>query len=190
MRLWFGRVRRMRAPDYATAIEVLGLAVWVEVALRVMPFSRLLERLKHHSPHVTASGDEYQRLLRYVAVAYGVLPFPATCLRRSVVLYGLLERRGVASRVCFGVAKSGSVLDAHAWVECDGVTRDSGSLHFTALAPPAGHVVQLLQVVLRLNPFRRDDREHLAREARARERHVHAAGQAGVHPVLEVDANR
>jgi len=144
MRLWFGRVRRMRAPDYATAIEVLALAVWVEVALSVMLFSRLLERLKHHSPHFTISDAEYQRLLRFVVVAYDVLPFPATCLRRSVVLYGLLERRGVASRVCFGVTKSGSALDAHAWVECDGVTRDSGSLHFTALAPPAkerSHVV-------------------------------------------------
>ena len=65
MRLWYGRVRRMRATDYATAIEVLALAVWVEVALRVMPFSRLLERVKHHAPHGTVSGDEYQRLRRY-----------------------------------------------------------------------------------------------------------------------------
>lgn len=154
MRLWFGRVRRMRAPDYATAIEVLALAIRVECALRVMPFSRLLERLKRHrararAPHITVSGDEYQRLLRYVAVAYDVLPFPATCLRRSVVLYGLLERRGVASRVCFGVTKSGSALDAHAWVECDGVTRDSGSLHFTALAPPAEELPYVVNEQLR-----------------------------------------
>jgi hypothetical protein len=149
MRLWYGRVRRMRAPDYATAIEVLALALWVEVALTVMPFSRLLERLKHHSPPATVSGDEYQRLLRYVAVAYDVLPFPATCLRRSVVLYGLLARRGVASRVCFGVTKSGSGLDAHAWVECDGVTRDSGSLRFAALAPPAEELPHVVNEQLR-----------------------------------------
>jgi hypothetical protein len=149
MRLWFGRVRRMRAPDYATAIEVLGLAVWVEVALRVMPFSRLLERLQHHSPHVTVSDDEYQRMLRFVAVAYDVLPLPTTCLRQSVVLYGLLERRGVASRVCFGVAKSGSALDAHAWVECDGVTRDTDSLRFTLLAPPAEELPHVINEQLR-----------------------------------------
>ena len=152
MRHWYGRVRRMRAPDYATAIEVLALAVWVEVALSVMPFSRLLERLKHHrarAPHFTISGDEYQRLLRFVVVAYDVLPFPATCLRRSVVLYGLLERRSVASRVCFGVTKSGSALHAHAWVECDGVTRDSASLHFTALAPPAEELSHVVHEQLR-----------------------------------------
>ena len=167
MRLWFGRVRRMRAPDYATAIEVLALAVWVEVALRVMPFSRLLERLTRASSPVGGQililagaretrknqdltpSTEYQRLLRFVAVAYDVLPFPTTCLRQSVVLYGLLERRNVASRVCFGVAKSGSALDAHAWVECDGVTRDSGSLHFTALAPPAEELPHVVNEQLR-----------------------------------------
>ena len=149
MRLSFGRVRRMRAQDYATAIEVLALAVWVEVALRVMRFPRLLERLKRPSPHTTVSGDEYQRLRRYVAVAYDVLPFPTTCLRQSVVLYGLLERRNVASRVCFGVAKSGSALDAHAWVECDGVTRDTGSLRFTVLAPPAEEFPHVINEQLR-----------------------------------------
>ena len=127
MRIWFGRVRRMRASDYATAIEIVALATWVEIALRLMPFSQLLERLKERSPHAVGSGIEYQRLHRFVAIAYEVLPFPATCLRRSVVLHGLLERRGVASRVCFGVAKNGVVLDAHAWVECAGVTPDAAA---------------------------------------------------------------
>ena len=144
MRLWFGRVRRMRASDYTTAIEIVALAIWVELALRLMPFSELLTRLRQRQTRVMglvarvlldapASGDEYQRLHRYVAVAYDVLPFPATCLRRSVVLHGLLERRGVPSRVCFGVAKNGVVLDAHAWVECAGVTPDAAAAGFGEL---------------------------------------------------------
>ncbi len=133
MRLWFGRVRRMRASDYATAAEIVALATWVEIALRLMPFSQLLERLRQRSTHVVGSGDEYQRLHRFVAIAYEVLPFPATCLRRSVVLHGLLERRGVPSRVCFGVAKNGVVLDAHAWVECAGVAREATAAGFGEL---------------------------------------------------------
>jgi len=133
MRLWFRRLRRMRVADYATAIEVLALAIWIEFALRAMPFSRLLDRLKHRSPQLALSGDEYQRLLRYVTVAYDVLPIPATCLRRSVVLYGLLERRRVPARVCFGVAKSGAALDAHAWVECAGVTPEASVARFGEL---------------------------------------------------------
>jgi hypothetical protein len=114
----------MRASDYVTAVEVLALAVWVELALRTVPFSRLLERLQQPSPHRAIADPEYRRLLRFVAVAYDVLPFPATCLRRSVVLYGLLERRGVPSRVRFGVARNGPALAAHSWVECDGVACD------------------------------------------------------------------
>jgi len=51
--------------------------------------------------------------------------------------------------VCFGVTKSGSALDAHAWVECDGVPRDSDSLHFTALAPPAEELPHVVYEQLR-----------------------------------------
>ena len=123
----------MHASDYATAIEIMALAIWVEIALRLIPFSQLLERLKQRSTHVVGSGHEYHRLHRCVAIAYEVLPFPATCLRRSVVLHGLLERRGVPSRVCFGVAKNGVVLDAHAWVECAGVARDAVAAGFREL---------------------------------------------------------
>jgi hypothetical protein len=135
---WFGRVHRLRASDYATAIEVVTLAIWVEFALRLMPVSVLLERLKQRSPHIMGSGAECRRLHRYVAIAYEVLPFPATCLRRSVVLHGLLERRGVPSRVCFGVAKNGVVLDAHAWVECAGVTPDAAAAGFRELQAHRG----------------------------------------------------
>src|SRR5262245_55119012 len=125
MRMWLARARRMTATDYLTAIEVLRLAVWVEAAIRVMPFSRVLERMRGGSsinPVAPVDTPEYQRLTRFVAVAYDVLPFPPTCLRQSLVLYSLLERRGVPSRFCLGVAKDGSTLDAHAWIECDGVT--------------------------------------------------------------------
>jgi hypothetical protein len=135
MRLWFSRVLPMRAPDYVTAIEVLALAIWVELALRVMPFARLLERLKRPSSSVAVTGDEFHRLLRFVAVAYDVLPFPATCLRQSVVVYGLLERRGVPSRVCFGVARRGPALAAHAWIECDGFALDATAAAFGELQP-------------------------------------------------------
>ena len=136
MRTWAGRVRRMRASDYLTAAEVLALAVWVEIAIRVMPFSRVLERMTRASSPVAAaaaSANEYRRLLGFVTVAYDVLPLPATCLRRSLVLYALLERRGVPSRLRFGVAKRGPAFAAHAWVECDGVARDEGTGRYSEL---------------------------------------------------------
>jgi len=48
-------------------------------------------------------------------------PFPATCLTRSLLLQWLLLRRGVASQLRIGVRLHSKSLQAHAWVECDGV---------------------------------------------------------------------
>jgi hypothetical protein len=49
----------------------------------------------------------------------------------------VLVRRGVSSRLCLGVAKKGAALDAHAWVECDGVSSDRASARFSELSPAA-----------------------------------------------------
>jgi hypothetical protein len=135
MRTWFGRIRRMTVADYATAVEVLMLAIWIEVAIRVMPFARLLDRVNRR-PSVErdlAAATSYQRLVRFVAVAYGLLPLPATCLRQSLVLQLLLTRRGVPSRFCVGVAKNGPALHAHAWIECDGAALDATARAFGEL---------------------------------------------------------
>lgn len=48
-------------------------------------------------------------------------PCPVTCLTRSLLLDGMLHRRGVASQLRIGVRLSQGVFDAHAWVEVAGV---------------------------------------------------------------------
>jgi hypothetical protein len=139
MRVWAARIRRMRLPDYVIATEVLALAVWVEIAIRVIPMSRVLGRMPRVSSSVAedvAITSEYRRLQRFVAVVYDVLPIPATCLRQSLVLYGLLERRGVPVRLRFGVVSRGRALAAHSWVECDGVACDETAGSYGELQAP------------------------------------------------------
>lgn len=41
----------------------------------------------------------------------------AACLPRALAAQAMLRRRGVASRLCLGVARDGSQLSAHAWLE-------------------------------------------------------------------------
>ncbi|HYC18276.1 MAG TPA: lasso peptide biosynthesis B2 protein [Pseudolabrys sp.] len=41
----------------------------------------------------------------------------ALCLPRALAAHAMLRRRGVASRLCLGVAREGRDLTAHAWVE-------------------------------------------------------------------------
>lgn len=135
MRTWISRARGMTRADYATAVEVLGLAVWTEIAITMKPFSRVLDGISRvSSSHAvsTRSGD-LPRLNRFVTVAYDVLPFPPTCLRRSLVLHALLVRRHIDSRLCVGVARIGPVLTAHAWVESNGATSDAAAAGYRLL---------------------------------------------------------
>ena len=40
----------------------------------------------------------------------------AACLPRALAAQAMLRRRGVASRLCLGVAREGQELSAHAWL--------------------------------------------------------------------------
>jgi len=48
-------------------------------------------------------------------------PGPVTCLTRSLLLRWLLRRRGIASKLRIGVQLTEGRLDAHAWVEVEGI---------------------------------------------------------------------
>jgi hypothetical protein len=39
------------------------------------------------------------------------------CLPRALAAHAMLRRRGIASRLCLGVAPSGGAFAAHAWIE-------------------------------------------------------------------------
>ena len=41
----------------------------------------------------------------------------ALCLPRALAAHAMLRRRGIASRLCLGVARDRDALIAHAWVE-------------------------------------------------------------------------
>jgi hypothetical protein len=41
----------------------------------------------------------------------------AACLPRALAAQAMLRRRGIPSRLCLGVAREGSKLSAHAWIE-------------------------------------------------------------------------
>lgn len=60
----------------------------------------------------------------------------ALCLPRALAVHAMLRRRGIASRICLGVARDGKQLIAHAWVELGETTRilDPAVGHFTRLA--------------------------------------------------------
>jgi Transglutaminase-like superfamily len=64
----------------------------------------------------------------------------ALCLPRALAAHAMLRRRGIASRLCLGVARNDGALAAHAWVEIgkDKIVGATEAEAFTRLAEFGG----------------------------------------------------
>lgn len=76
-----------------------------------------------------------RRYARRIAQAARIHPAPARCLHQSLVLHSWLCREGFPSELKIGVAKVGSTLQAHAWVELDGHVVNDRRLGVAAFTP-------------------------------------------------------
>jgi Transglutaminase-like superfamily len=76
---------------------------------------------KRHDSTDLAKAERTALIARMVRGAADRSIGGATCLERSLVLWWLLERQGIASSVRIGARKIGPKFEAHAWVECDGL---------------------------------------------------------------------
>lgn len=116
--------------DIAEMVQAAVLLPLLAAALRRWKLRRVLDALARLPARPVPSVDPdvaVNRVRRAVAraAAYGVRR--ANCLERSLVLWFMLRRRGVAADLRIGVRRrpggdSGDrALDFHAWVERDGV---------------------------------------------------------------------
>jgi hypothetical protein len=62
-----------------------------------------------------------KQVARMVSIAANHGPYHANCLKRSVLIWWLLEQKGIHTEIRVGAHKNPSGLQAHAWVECQGV---------------------------------------------------------------------
>lgn len=132
MDFWRSVIDRLRKLASLSAAELVTLAL-TSVALRVAP--ALLRRkglqgaqamLARRTPVAPPAADQpavVDSLARLVDIGSKFGPAKPNCLARSLVLWWLLERRGVDSEVRIGVRRSRehAGMDFHAWVERDGV---------------------------------------------------------------------
>ena len=99
----------------------------IAAALRLFGYQRTQNWLERHSRHAGSRGANpgdfaaAQDLAGRASIAgrHGVIK--ATCLRQSLLVYWLLRRRGLDPEIKLGVRKQDGALDAHAWVELDGL---------------------------------------------------------------------
>jgi Transglutaminase-like superfamily len=126
--------------DLPIIAEAIALVVPVEIGLRYRSIDSLVARLERRRRHPgsVARAVDVERAATVVDRLGSFYPLRATCLKKSLVLLGILRRRGVPAELRLGVRKVEGQFSAHAWIESDGRTLlATGGEHCYATLPLA-----------------------------------------------------
>ena len=123
----YTKLRRLPWLEKTLLLRFIFCLCWVSFSIRFfgyLPTRRFLSRsISQASLH---QADDFelaraQRVAKLIAIAgrHGLIT--ATCLPQSVLLEYYLQRQHLAAKIKIGVRKADDLLDAHAWVELNGV---------------------------------------------------------------------
>lgn len=100
----------------------------VALALHWASFQRVYGLLERWPPGAERALEGEKRMLTQAQTMVRLVQGAAawslrhpTCLHRSLILWWLVRRQGIASELRIGVRKEEGRFEAHAWVECAGV---------------------------------------------------------------------
>lgn len=127
---------RLRVLEAATAMTT------AQIMLAILPFRWTAAAFGTAAREDTPAGPptvnrHAAAVGRAVSAAARRLPWSPVCLPQALAASWMLRRRGLASRVCFGVLRENGALKAHAWTTtADGgvVCGGSAAVGFTPLA--------------------------------------------------------
>jgi Transglutaminase-like superfamily len=124
------RFRTLQPQARGLFLRAAALVPLISLSLRLRGFratqaslqKRLGSAVSSQNVPTNPSEGEYAALTARMVASAAVRSFGiATCLERSLAVWWLLSRRGIASKVRIGTRKTGQKFEAHAWVECDGM---------------------------------------------------------------------
>lgn len=124
------RIRRFSALErparglFLRAFVVLPL---ISISLRWRGFRKTKASLQHFLPvpYGSQNPDAQARAVltaQMVRAAADHAIGDPSCLEKSLALWWLLARQGIASDLRVGIRKDGETFEAHAWVECGEAT--------------------------------------------------------------------
>ena len=99
-----------------------------DVTVRLFPYATVMRTIARipasRSPRAAITPAECAIAIRRAAAVWPT----ARCLPQAIAGYCLLRRAGLTPTVTVGVAVEDRRLDAHAWLECDGITVTGGGV--------------------------------------------------------------
>jgi transglutaminase superfamily protein len=127
MEIW-RRFWRLNGFERIAALEAAAALCLTWLGLRLAGFRRwksiaesfALPAEPIFAANCDAKVQEGQDVARMTAAAARYLPFRTNCLEQSLVLWYLLQRRGIAADLRIGARKVADRFEAHAWVEKEG----------------------------------------------------------------------
>jgi hypothetical protein len=117
--------------------EALITIVLARIVVRLVPSARIFSWANRPPRRINRFAGDQTDWVLWAVESIGAKPWMnALCLPRALATHAMLRRRGIASRLCLGVAREGQALVAHAWVEISGrkSASDPDVSRFTRLA--------------------------------------------------------
>jgi Transglutaminase-like superfamily len=130
--------RAMRRVYLSEAAIMLLLA---RLAVRFVPPARIFVWARRSPRRICRFAGAEVSWISWAVESVGASTWmSAACLPRALAAQAMLRRRGIASRLCLGVAREGDALLAHAWVEIgkDKIIGGAAAGAFTRLAEFGG----------------------------------------------------
>ena len=115
------RVREVGPRGVLLLVEALGWLVVAKAALACIPVARIVgwkqRELRRESP---ADRSTLREVRRAVLVVARYWPMSFVCFPQCLAAGEMLRRRGISSRLHYGVARDGDELVTHTWLEAGG----------------------------------------------------------------------
>jgi hypothetical protein len=135
------RLKEMDWEDRVLLVEAAGALTAASLAIRLLPFRWLANRLADgglgggkHSP---AAHREIERVRWAIEACGRRLPWRIVCFQKGLALHRLLQRRGIPTTLHYGVAQNVERgLTAHVWVTFEGnpIIGGEEAIGYTCLA--------------------------------------------------------
>jgi hypothetical protein len=109
------KIKTMRRVYLREAAVMLVLA---RLAVRFIPPARLFAWANRPPRHIRRFASDEADWISWAVEHLGAQPWMnAPCLPRALAAQAMLRRRGIAGRLCLGIARKAGEFEAHAWVE-------------------------------------------------------------------------